>query len=89
MISIPFQEQYHHLAFSNFEISSNINIRQELSNDEPKIIGLPKMATFKDVIIEEKKYSYLSDWMFKLHNDFYATVNLSFLDLIEKKVQVN
>ena len=68
-----------------FDVDSDFEVRKELDENEPNIIGLPKMITFEEVEKEKINYNYLKDWYFKLYKDFDTGINLTLQELIVKK----
>ena len=71
--------------YYKFDVDSDIKVRKELNEDEPNIVGLPKMTTFEEIKEEKAKYNYLKSWYFKLNKDFDTGTNFTLQDLIEEK----
>ena len=71
--------------YSNFSIISDSLIREELAEDEPVIVGLPKMKTYDDIKKEVNKYSYISNWLYKLNDDVNKEFLKPFSALVKKK----
>ena len=71
--------------YSNFSIISDSLIREELAEDEPVIVGLPKMKTYDDIKKEVNKYSYISNWLYKLNDDVNKEFLKPFSTLVKKK----
>ncbi len=67
-----------------FDVSSDINIRKELDENESTVVGLPKILSFEEVRAEAIKYSYLKDWAFKLYEDFNSDTKFVLKDIIEE-----
>ena len=71
--------------YFHFDVDSDFEVRNELDENEPNIVGLPKMITFEEVEEEETKYDYLKNWYFKLYKDFDTGINFTLRDLIVEK----
>lgn len=71
--------------YSHFSIISDSLIREELDEDEPVIVGLPKMKTYDDIKKEVNKYSYISNWLYKLNDDVNKEFLKPFSALVKKK----
>ena len=71
--------------YYHFDVDSDIEVRNELDDNEPNIVGLPKMMTFEEIVEEKAKYNYLKNWYFKLYKDFNTGTNFTLQDLIVEK----
>ncbi|MDA9558968.1 DUF4340 domain-containing protein, partial [Alphaproteobacteria bacterium] len=71
--------------YSHFSIISDSLIREELAEDEPVIVGLPKMKSYDDIKKEVNKYSYISNWLYRLNGDVNKEFLKPFSALIKKK----
>ena len=71
--------------YYHFDVDSDFEVRNELDDNEPNIVGLPKMMTFEEIEEEKAKYKYLKNWYFKLYKDFNTGTNFTLQDLIVKK----
>ena len=71
--------------YYHFDVDSNFEVRKELDENEPNIVGLPKMMTFEEIEEEKTKYNYLKNWYFKLYKDFNTGTNFTLQDLIVEK----
>ncbi len=71
--------------YYHFNVDSDFKVRNELSENEPNIVGLPKMMTFEEIEEEKAKYNYLKNWYFKLYKDFNTGTNFTLQDLIVEK----
>ena len=71
--------------YYHFDVDSDIKVRNELDENEPNIVGLPKMITFEEIEEEKTKYNYLKNWYFKLYKDFNTGTNFTLQDLIVEK----
>ena len=70
-----------------FDLKSNLNIRKELEDDGPKVIGIPKMKEFKEIEKEVDEYSFLNQWMFEIDEDSTNNLVYNKKDLIKKKTK--
>ena len=61
------------------------NIREELNEDDKKIVGIPAMKTFNDVEKEVSALEFSKDWLYEFDgntmNQFYKKKS----DIIKKK----
>ena len=71
--------------YSHFNVISDNLIREELSDDEPVIVGLPKMKSYDDIKKEVNKYSYISNWLYRLNDDVNKEFLKPFSALVKKK----
>ena len=71
--------------YFHFDVDSDFEVRKELDENEPNIVGLPKMITFEEVEKEKIKYNYLKSWYYKLYKDFNTGINFTLKDLIVEK----
>ena len=71
--------------YYHFDVDSDFEVRNELDENEPNIVGLPKMMTFEEIEEEKIKYNYLKNWYFKLYKDFNIGTNFTLQDLIVEK----
>ena len=66
-------------------VKSDIQVREELPESE-KIVGLPNMKSFKEVIDEQEKIRFATNWLYTIDEESLALLNKSKSDYIKKNI---
>ena len=65
---------------------SDIQVREELTESEKKIVGLPNMKSFKEVIDEQEKIRFATNWLYTIDKESLALLNKSKSDYVKKNI---
>ena len=65
---------------------SDIQVREELPESEKEIVGLPNMKSFKEVIDEQEKIRFTTNWLYMIDEESLALLNKSKSDYIKKNI---
>ena len=65
---------------------SDVAIREELRESEEKIVGIPNMKSFKEVIDEEEKIRFTANWLYMIDEESLALLNKNKSDYIKKNI---
>ena len=76
---------YENDKYIRINLSSNINEREELKKDGPKVVGIPNMKKFSEVEEEVKYNSFLSEWAFKLDQESINNLLYNKMNMLKEK----
>ena len=76
---------YENDKYIKINLSSNINEREELKKDGPKVVGIPNMKKFSEVEEEVKYNSFLSEWAFKLDQESINNLLYNKMNMLKEK----